>query len=82
MSLPGDQADENRRAERGNTGGPLQEQVAETRPPPREGAAGCVVVVSSVLTIAEDSLQRSYEWIFLICFLSNVTTGLRGAARR
>ena len=73
--LPGDQADENRRAERGNTGDPLQEQVAQTSPPPREGTAGYVSGRIERAHDPEDSLlARSYEWIFLIDFLSNFTT--------
>src|SRR5205814_9084955 len=37
-----DQADEHARAQRGEPGRPLQQQVAETGPPPREGTAGYI----------------------------------------
>ncbi len=45
IDLPGDQPDEHERAECGDPGDALQDQVAKTHPPPREGAAGCVSYV-------------------------------------
>src|SRR5262249_28671318 len=40
--LPRDQAYEDQEAEGGEPGDSLQDQIAKTHPPPREGAAGCV----------------------------------------
>jgi hypothetical protein len=41
---------------------------------PVKGRRATSVVASREVTIERDSLY--YEWIFLICFLSKVTTGL------
>ena len=78
--LPGDQDDEHERAERGDPGDALQNQVAKTHPPPREGAAGCV---SGCVERAHgrSAAILSYYWIFLICFLSNVTTGFGSGSK-
>ena len=55
-------------AERGGPGDDLKRHVAETHPPPREGAAGCFS--------AELGRGHSgpYEWIFAIDFSATTST--------
>ena len=65
-----DQADDDGNDESCAAGDDLQQAVAEMNPPPEKGRR-VGSVVSSALTVGA---ILPYEWIFAICFLSNLTT--------
>ena len=72
--LPDDQPDENGDAERRRTRDDLERHVAETHPPPREGAAGGF---SGELCRGHSG---PYEWIFAIDFSATTSTLLGSGA--